>query len=111
MTISQMSSSPLVLAARVTERLELSTEVAIALARTPMTVATIANDLQLLSKGRFTLGLGSQIKPHVERRFSMTWSHPAARMASSSSPYARSGLRGAETLTSISAASSTRTRS
>ena len=53
---------------------------AIAFARTPMTMASIANDLQLASKGRFTLGLGSQIKPHIERRFSMPWSHPAARM-------------------------------
>ena len=43
-------------------------------------MASIANDLQLASKGRFTLGLGSQIKPHIERRFSMPWSHPAARM-------------------------------
>jgi probable F420-dependent oxidoreductase len=71
---------PLLLAARATERLELATEVAIAFARTPMTMALIANDLQLASKGRFTLGLGSQIKPHIERRFSMPWSHPAARM-------------------------------
>jgi probable F420-dependent oxidoreductase len=39
-----------------------------------------ANDLQLLSGGRFHLGLGSQIKPHIERRFSMPWSAPAARM-------------------------------
>src|SRR6266700_2549984 len=71
---------PLLLAARATERLELSTGVAIAFARTPMTMASIANDLQLAAKGRFTLGLGSQIKPHIERRFSMPWSHPAARM-------------------------------
>ena len=71
---------PLLLAARATERLELSTGVAIAFARTPMTMASIANDLQLASNGRFTLGLGSQIKPHIERRFSMPWSHPAARM-------------------------------
>ena len=56
------------------------TGVAIAFARTPMTLASIANDLQLASKGRFSLGLGSQIKPHIERRFSMPWSHPAARM-------------------------------
>jgi probable F420-dependent oxidoreductase len=71
---------PLLLAARATERLELSTGVAIAFARTPMTMASIANDLQLASQGRFTLGLGSQVKPHIERRFSMPWSHPAARM-------------------------------
>jgi probable F420-dependent oxidoreductase len=71
---------PLLLAARATERLELSTGVAIAFARTPMTMASIANDLQLASKGRFTLGLGSQIKPHITKRFSMEWSHPAPRM-------------------------------
>jgi probable F420-dependent oxidoreductase len=45
-----------------------------------MDLAITANDLQLLSKGRFILGLGSQIKPHIEKRFSMPWSHPAARM-------------------------------
>jgi probable F420-dependent oxidoreductase len=71
---------PLVLAADATERLELMTAVAIAFARNPMTLAAQANDLQLLSRGRFHLGLGSQIKPHVERRFSMPWSAPAARM-------------------------------
>jgi probable F420-dependent oxidoreductase len=71
---------PLVLAAEHTERLELGTAVAIAFARTPMTTAAIANDLHLASRGRFTLGLGSQVKPHIERRFSMPWSHPAPRM-------------------------------
>jgi probable F420-dependent oxidoreductase len=45
-----------------------------------MITATMANDVQLLSKGRLMLGLGSQIKPHIEKRYSMTWSHPAARM-------------------------------
>ena len=39
-----------------------------------------ANDLQLVSAGRFQLGLGSQVQAHIERRFSMPWSHPAARM-------------------------------
>ena len=71
---------PLVLAAEATDRLELMTAVAIAFARSPMTLATQAYDLQLLSAGRFHLGLGSQIKPHIERRFSMPWSAPAARM-------------------------------
>lgn len=71
---------PLVLAADATERLELITAVAIAFARNPMTIAAQAHDLQLLSEGRFHLGLGSQIKPHIERRFSMPWSAPAARM-------------------------------
>jgi probable F420-dependent oxidoreductase len=69
-----------VLAADATERLELTTAVAIAFARNPMTLAHQAWDLQALSHGRFHLGLGSQIKAHIERRFSMPWSAPAARM-------------------------------
>ncbi len=71
---------PLVLAARETARLELATAIAVAFARSPMLLAQIGHDLQLLSGGRFILGLGSQIRPHIEKRFSMTWSHPAARM-------------------------------
>ena len=51
-----------------------------AFARNPMTLANIGYDLQTLSEGRFILGLGSQIKPHITKRFSMEWSHPAARM-------------------------------
>ena len=54
--------------------------IAVAFARNPMTLAVLANDLQLLSKGRFMLGMGSQIKPHITKRFSMPWSHPAPRM-------------------------------
>ena len=71
---------PLVLAAEHTERIQLGTGIAVALARNPMTLAMVANDLQTLSQGRFMLGLGSQIKPHIEKRFSMPWSHPAPRM-------------------------------
>jgi probable F420-dependent oxidoreductase len=71
---------PLVLAADATERLELTTAVAIALARSPMTLAHQAWDLQALSRGRFHLGLGSQVRAHIERRFSMPWTAPAARM-------------------------------
>jgi len=71
---------PLVLAAEHTERIQLGTGIAVAFARNPMSLAVLANDLQTLSKGRFMLGLGSQIKPHIEKRFSMTWSHPAPRM-------------------------------
>ena len=63
-----------------TERVELGTGIAVAFARNPMNLASIAYDLQACSKGRFILGLGSQIKPHIEKRFSMPWSHPAARM-------------------------------
>jgi probable F420-dependent oxidoreductase len=71
---------PLALAAEHTERIVLGPSVAIAFARTPMTVAYAANDLQHYSRGRFVLGLGSQIRPHIEKRFSMPWSHPAVRM-------------------------------
>lgn len=71
---------PLALAAEHSERIELLTNVAIALARTPMTVAYTAYDLHVLSEGRMVLGLGSQIRPHVTKRFGMPWSAPAARM-------------------------------
>jgi probable F420-dependent oxidoreductase len=71
---------PLLLAAEHTERIELTTAIAIAFARNPMTLANIGYDLQLASQGRFNLGLGTQIKPHIEKRFSMPWSHPAARL-------------------------------
>ena len=59
---------------------EVGTAIAVAFARNPMTVAMAAHDLQRYSNGRFILGLGSQIKPHIEKRFSMPWSHPAPRM-------------------------------
>jgi len=71
---------PLLLAAEHTERLELSTAIAVAFARSPMTLANVGYDLQSYSRGRAILGLGSQIKPHIEQRFSMPWSRPAARM-------------------------------
>ena len=71
---------PLVLAAEHTERIQVGTGIAVAFARNPMTLAVTANDLQTVSEGRFMLGLGSQIKPHIEKRFSMPWSHPAPRM-------------------------------
>ena len=71
---------PLAIAAEHTDRIQLGTSIAVAFARNPMTLANIGHDLQVLSKGRFVLGLGSQIKPHIEKRFSMPWSHPAARM-------------------------------
>jgi probable F420-dependent oxidoreductase len=71
---------PLLLAAGATERIQLGTGIAVAFARSPMNMASIANDLQSYSQGRFVLGLGSQIKPHITKRFSMPWSSPAARM-------------------------------
>jgi probable F420-dependent oxidoreductase len=71
---------PLVPAAEQTSELEIGTSIAVAFARNPMTLANTAWDLQSLSHGRFILGLGSQIKPHITKRFSMEWSHPAPRM-------------------------------
>ncbi len=71
---------PLLLASQSTTRVELGTGIAVAFARNPMSLAQIAWDLQAASEGRFILGLGSQIKPHITKRFSMPWSHPAARM-------------------------------
>jgi probable F420-dependent oxidoreductase len=71
---------PLALAAEHTARLELITSITVAFARNPMTLAQSAHDLQLQSGGRMVLGLGSQIKPHITKRFSMPWSHPAPRM-------------------------------
>lgn len=63
-----------------TSRIQLGTSIALAFARNPMSMAVLANDLQLYTGGRFILGVGSQIKPHITRRFSMPWSAPAARM-------------------------------
>jgi probable F420-dependent oxidoreductase len=71
---------PLLLAAEHTSRLQLGTNIAVAFARNPMIVANIGWDLQAYSRGRFILGLGTQIRPHIEKRFSMPWSHPAPRM-------------------------------
>ena len=71
---------PLLVAAQNTEKVELMTSIAVAFARTPMILANIGHDLNAYSKGRFVLGLGSQIKPHITKRFSMPWSSPAARM-------------------------------
>ena len=71
---------PLVAAAEHTHRVRLTTAIAIAFARNPMLCAYLANDLQLLSGGRFVLGLGTQIRPHIEKRFGQPWSKPNARM-------------------------------
>ncbi len=71
---------PLVLAAEHTERINLRTSIALAFARSPMDTAYLAWDLQAMSNGRFTLGLGSQVRGHIVRRFNMEWSAPAARM-------------------------------
>lgn len=71
---------PLLPIAQASPRLDIGTAIAVAFSRNPMTMAYTTHDLQLMSEGRFSLGLGSQVKPHIERRFSMPWSNPAARM-------------------------------
>jgi probable F420-dependent oxidoreductase len=71
---------PLLLAAQRTTRVDLMTSIAVAFARSPMLLANIGHDLNAAAKGRFILGLGSQIKPHITRRFNMPWSNPAPRM-------------------------------
>jgi len=72
--------TPLVLAAGATTRLELATNVAIAFPRNPVQLAHQAYDLQLLTRGRFTLGLGSQIRAQVEKRYGASFDRPIARM-------------------------------
>ena len=67
-------------AAMNTHKMELMTSIAVAFARNPMNLAYLGNDLQNLSGGRFILGLGAQVKAHIERRFSMPWGKPASRM-------------------------------
>ena len=71
---------PLLIAAQHTGKVDLMTAIAVAFARSPMTLAQIGHDLNAASEGRFILGLGSQIRAHITKRFSMPWSHPAARM-------------------------------
>lgn len=81
--LGETAHDPLIasaVAARATSRLSIGTGVTVAFARSPMTLATTAEDLQRLSAGRFELGLGSQVRAHVTRRYSMPWSRPAARM-------------------------------
>ena len=71
---------PLAIAADHTTQIELVTSVAVAFARNPMNMAILAHDLNEFSQGRLVLGLGSQVKPHIERRFSMPWHKAAAQM-------------------------------
>tara|TARA_R110002072_G_scaffold13418_12_gene56243 strand:+ start:2189 stop:3193 length:1005 start_codon:yes stop_codon:yes gene_type:complete len=72
---------PLLLAAQSTEKIQVMSSIAVAFSRTPMLLANIGHDLNSYSKGRFVMGLGSQIQPHITKRFSMPWSSPAKRMA------------------------------
>ena len=71
---------PLAAAVMTTQRVSLATAIALAFPRSPMVVANTARDLQVGSQGRFSLGLGTQVKGHIERRFSTSWSAPAPRM-------------------------------
>ncbi len=72
--------APLAFAALATSRVQLATSVAIAFPRSPMVVANQTWDLHRHSGGRFVIGLGSQVRAHNERRFSVPWVAPAARM-------------------------------
>lgn len=81
--VTELTHDPFIraaLAIRGTTSAEIGTQIAVAFARNPMTVAMSARDLQDLSGGRFSLGLGTQVSAHITRRFSMPWSSPAARM-------------------------------
>lgn len=71
---------PLALAAEHTERIQLGTCVAVALSRSPVHLAHAGHDLQRFSKGRFILGIGSQVRGHIEKRFSSTFTQPTERM-------------------------------
>ncbi|CAN5236521.1 LLM class F420-dependent oxidoreductase [soil metagenome] len=81
--VTELTHDPFIratLAIRGTTRAEVGTQIAVAFARNPMTVAMSARDLHEVSGGRFSLGLGTQVSAHITRRFSMPWSSPAARM-------------------------------
>jgi probable F420-dependent oxidoreductase len=81
--VSETTHDPFLAAAvagQVSGEMQVGTAIAVAFPRSPMHVAYAAHDLQALTGGRFVLGLGSQIKPHIEKRFSTEWSKPAARM-------------------------------
>ncbi len=71
---------PLAVTAGGTQELDLGTSIAIAFSRSPMVTAQTSWDLQDLSNGRFILGLGTQVKAHIVRRFSMPWDKPASRL-------------------------------
>lgn len=71
---------PLVMAAEHAPDLDIATGIAVAFPRNPMHLAYQAWDLQKFSNGKFLLGIGSQIKAHIEKRFGVEFKHPAARM-------------------------------
>ncbi len=81
--VTEVGHDPLAMLATAASRtttLALGTSIVVAFGRSPLITATLANDVQVLSGGRLLLGLGSQIQPHIEKRYSMPWSRPAARM-------------------------------
>jgi probable F420-dependent oxidoreductase len=78
--ISHDPFTPLAFAALATERIQLGTGIVVAFPRSPMVTAGISWDLQAQSGGRFVLGLGSQVKGHIRRRFSTEWTNPVSRM-------------------------------
>jgi probable F420-dependent oxidoreductase len=71
---------PLAVAANATSKIKLGTSIAVAFARSPMTIAQTAWDLQRASKGRFILGLGSQVRAHIQRRFSVKFESPGPKL-------------------------------
>ncbi|MDA0789038.1 MAG: TIGR03617 family F420-dependent LLM class oxidoreductase [Proteobacteria bacterium] len=71
---------PLLLAAEHSEKIEIQTGIAVAFARSPMILANLGHDLNAYSRGRFTMGLGSQIRAHITKRFNMPWHAPAPQM-------------------------------
>jgi alkanesulfonate monooxygenase SsuD/methylene tetrahydromethanopterin reductase-like flavin-dependent oxidoreductase (luciferase family) len=83
LAVTESTGNPFIaaaLAATTTSHIRIATGIALALPRSPMDVAYTAWDLQALSGGRFALGLGSQVRAHVERRYGAAWERPAARM-------------------------------
>lgn len=81
--VSETNRDPftaLTLAADRTSTIELVTSVVVAFARNPMSLALQSHELNRLANGRLKLGIGSQVKPHIERRFSMPWHKPARQM-------------------------------
>src|SRR3984893_16376480 len=71
---------PLALAAEHTSRIMMGPSVAIAFPRSPMAIAYSSWDLAALSKGRFILGLGTQVKGHIERRYGVKWEAPVPKL-------------------------------
>ncbi|HEX9865674.1 MAG TPA: LLM class flavin-dependent oxidoreductase, partial [Acidimicrobiia bacterium] len=71
---------PLALASQAAPELAMGTAITVAFPRSPMVMAMTAWDLARMSQGRFMLGLGTQIRPHIIRRFSTVWDRPGPRL-------------------------------